>query len=63
MLKLSKTISMQPGMVYAVRLNITGGKTFCGEGVLSFIFCYYHVSFCIFLDKITKLRKFVRLFS
>ncbi|VDK87337.1 unnamed protein product, partial [Litomosoides sigmodontis] len=32
LLRLTKAIKLQPGCTYAIRLQINGGKTFCGEG-------------------------------
>ncbi|VIO97478.1 B-box zinc finger family protein [Brugia malayi] len=32
LLRLTKVIKLQPGCTYAIRLQINGGKTFCGEG-------------------------------
>lgn len=32
MVRLTKAVKLQPGVLYAVRLQISGGKTFCGEG-------------------------------
>lgn len=32
LLRLTKAIKLQPGCIYAIRLQINGGKTFCGEG-------------------------------
>uniref|UniRef100_A0A915ATT0 RCR-type E3 ubiquitin transferase n=8 Tax=Parascaris univalens TaxID=6257 RepID=A0A915ATT0_PARUN len=32
MLRLTKAIRLQSGVVYAIRLTVEGGKTFCGEG-------------------------------
>lgn len=32
MLRLTKAIPLKPGSTYAIRLQINGGKTYCGEG-------------------------------
>uniref|UniRef100_A0A915PSJ6 RCR-type E3 ubiquitin transferase n=1 Tax=Setaria digitata TaxID=48799 RepID=A0A915PSJ6_9BILA len=32
LLRLTKAIKLQPSCIYAIRLQINGGKTFCGEG-------------------------------
>ncbi|VDK29726.1 unnamed protein product [Gongylonema pulchrum] len=35
MLRLTKAVKLQPMCTYAIRLQINGGKTFCGEGGVS----------------------------
>lgn len=42
MLRLTKAIRLQSGVVYAIRLTVEGGKTFCGEGAMLFVHLYLY---------------------
>lgn len=34
LLRLTRSIKLKPNYIYAIKLQINGGKTFCGEGWL-----------------------------